>query len=371
MKRLLPFSSILLVAGALLTGCQQDPSSTGSPSVRPLTVHGGTSSAAHPALTYEGSETYHGSTYRTLAVMDTDGTHQTNIYGGHSMSASFWYNWGSWSPTGGAICFYQSNLNTSAPQDTLKAIDVSVNSSGTAVGSNVRTIYAFPNGDGSTAGLAWSSTSTMNKIAFVSANANNKINTLYIISTTGGTPQKVCQIDGSTFVKENGSIVGHRMGLLYPTWSPDDHRLAVNRCDSSDVATGVTVANTIMIFNTTDNGSTWTYTDSIKTSSSAYPYNFSPFQSLDWSRSNGGIDQLAFANSGSNILYHCTPTTGSTPTSIGVSGYAPVWSPNNSSILYYNTTNGDVSKITPFGTSVTNVISSPAIASIRQIRWKR
>jgi len=137
-----------------------------------------------------------------------------------------------------------------------------------------------------------------------------------------------------------------------PTWSPDDLRLAVCRNEGGS-------STTIMIFNTTDNGSTWAYADSIKVSGSAY--------GLDWSRT--GTNKLCFGlraqGSTVNYLYYCDPSsTAPAPATLGIQGWYPTWSPNNSSVMYVN---GGLYKNIPLSLSITAVSSTGFVV----VKWKR
>lgn len=349
----------LMVAGcseAPTTSSSQDPMSKPSPST-----------PANPVLTYEGTTTSKGKTYQTVAVMNADGSHQTNLYGTDQPLGHYFMS-ESWSPTGTSICFADINGNSAAPADAIKAIDVSVNSSGNVVGSNVRTVYALPTNVGINPGLAWSSTTTMGKIAFTTFNPSNTVRTLWVIPQSGGTPIKVWECD-SSYIKGNGSVIGHRQPLTFPTWSYDDHRLAVIRQDSATAPNPYAV-NTIMIFNTTDNGSTWSYADSIKVPGSG---NIS-VQGLEWSRNANGINKIAYSNAANGLLYYVDPTTGAVPTTNGVQGSYPAWSPDNGAIIFNNlasNSRGYLSKVIPFTTTVTNIVTNPAFSGYPLVRWKR
>jgi Tol biopolymer transport system component len=101
-----------------------------------------------------------------------------------------------------------------------------------------------------------------------------------------------------------------------PTWNADDSRLAVLRGDNAGSS------SKIMIFDV----ATSAYTDSISVSGAIY--------GLEWSRS--GINKIAFSStaSGTSQIYYVDPTNGATPSSTGVAGLYPSWSPDNSSIVF-------------------------------------
>jgi hypothetical protein len=305
--------------------------------------------------------------------MDADGTHQTNLYG-TAQSAGLYFDDESWSPGGTSISFVETNRgwNTTAPAAVIKAIDVSYNSSGVAVGSNARTVYSLPPTYIATGGVQWSSTATMGKIAFGTWNPNNSDRTLWVVPQAGGTPIRVWGSD-ATYIKEDGSVIGHSQYLSNATWSPDDHRLAAVRIDSTSTSNPYAVS-TIMIFNTTDNGSTWTYTDSIKVPGRGN----TSVADLEWSRTNV-VNKLAFADLGYNgpnngQLFYVSPVTGAVPATNGVLGRCPSWSPDDNAIIFNNRSGagGDyLSRITSFSTNVSNVVASPADPTTRTVRWKR
>jgi hypothetical protein len=299
--------------------------------------------------------------------MNVDGTHQTNLFGTNQPVGQYFDN-ECWSPTGTSISFVQADWSPTAPVAAIKALDVSVNSSGAVVGSNVRTIYSLPTNTGVNSGVSWSSTTTMGKIAFGTYHANNTVRTLWVISQGGGAPIKVWESD-STYIKEDGSVIGHRQPIVSATWSPDDHRLAAVRYDSAGTSTPWAVS-TIMIFNTNDNGSTWTYTDSIKVPGNSN----ASVMGLEWSRIPNGINRLAYHNAENGLLYYVSPTTGATPTTNGVSGSYPAWSPDDSAIIFNNRVNGtsnQLSKVIPMTSTVTNIVAQPALIAYPLVRWKR
>jgi hypothetical protein len=225
--------------------------------------------------------------------------------------------------------------------DTIKAIDVSVNSKGVAVGSNVRTIYGLPDKTWGVGTVAWSSTSTMGKVAFTEADPTGTHYGLWTVPANGGPPTNIYSVDTSWLHR--------RVGLNFPTWSPDDSRLAVARGDSAQVTT-------IMIFNTT----TWAYVDSIKVQAPAGKSAGS--LGIEWSRT--GLNKLAFSMN--SQLYYCDPSTGAIPATDGVATRAVTWSPNNSSILIAPPDMSGQYKVVPFTTSTTKISSLNVYA-----KWKR
>jgi hypothetical protein len=207
----------------------------------------------------------------------------------------------------------------------------------------------------------------MGKIAFATYSPANTFRTLWVIPQAGGTPIKVWESD-ATYIKEDGSVIGHPQGIGYPTWSPDDHRLAVIRQDSSGTQNWFAVS-TIMIFNTTDNGATWTYADSIKVPGTSA----ATVLDLEWSSSGNGINKIAYHNWENGMIYYVDPITGAVPTTNGVQGCNPAWAPDNSALIFYNLgqSRGNLSRITPFETTVTNIVQHPAHLPYTMIRWKR
>jgi len=329
MKRLLPFCSLVILCGAvMMAGCQQDPSSTSTSSMQlPLSnPHGGGGSTpANPVLTWTGYLTSHGTTYGAVYVADSDMTHVTAVH--LSPSGNTWFKpTSSWSPSG-SICFSKGGGTVTAP-DTIEAVDVSVNSSGVAVGSNFRVIVGMTSQADRLNNPFWSSTTAMNKIAYTTYGAAGK---LWVVSASGGTPTLILSVDtGDTH---------NAQPLVSPTWNADDSKLAVLRRGAT--------TSTILIYNT----STWVCVDSIPCSGM--------FNGLEWSRT--GMDKIATTLNGQ--LYFVDPTTNATPTTSGVVGSLSTWSPNNSSVLYQNS--GNLYKNVPFTSTITLVASGSAV------KWRR
>jgi hypothetical protein len=335
--------SLLMLAGSLasgvvLTGCQQDPGSTGSPSTLPLNnPHGGGGSTpAHPELTWSGYQTSHGTTYGAIFVADSDLTHATAVH--LSPSGNTWFGrTPTWS-SAGSICFSKGGGSASAP-DTIEAIDVSVNSSGVPVESNFRVIVGLTSQADRLNNPFWSSTTAVNKIAYTTHGAAGK---LWVVSASGGTPSLILSVDTSS------AHVSSPLGD--PTWSPDDSKLALIRLSAS--------STTIMILST----STWTYIDSITVSGT--------IDGLEWSRT-GSTNKLAFSvyASGNYQLYYVDPVTGATPTTSGVAGNYPTWSPNNSAVMYNNA--GSMYKNVPFSSTTSLVGTLAGSYSGPSVKWKR
>jgi hypothetical protein len=322
---------LLLVGGLFAVGCAEDFTSVGSsdPSfgVKPG-GGGGSTTPADPALTYVGSTTVKGKTYSTLYVMDVDGTHLTNIYRVPS-STMVLYSSPTWSADGSSIVFTQSGNGTSNP-DTIKAIDVSVNTSGQVVTSNIRTISVAPSGV-KYKNPFWCS-SDVGQIAFTSDETGT--NSLWTVSTAGGSPTLITSVDKSW--------TGSANPLGTPTWNGDDSRLAMIRIGSNNT--------TIMIFST----STWEYIDSITVAGT--------ISGLEWSRA-GSTNALAYGVSGK--LYYVEPTTGAIPTTNNAVGNFPAWAPDNSSLMLVSGTN--LYNNTAH-TSSSSLVTSVPSASV--VKWK-
>jgi hypothetical protein len=327
---------------------------------------GGTSTPANPALAYMGSIRSHGQTYQTIGVMDSDYTHQTSIYG-DGINSSYTYYGPSWSPTNASLAFMQNSGTVAAPVNAIKAIDVTVNSSGVVSGTNVRTVYTLPSGLADNAqSVAWSNTSACDMIAYGTRYLANSRRTIWVVPATGGTPVKVWECD-SSFVKEDGSVVGHPMPVAWAIWSPTDDRIAFERLDSGILTTynaaGTTKAVTIMIFSTTDHGATWMYTDSIKNSSTATNAYFQDFQ---WSR--GSVDKLALWYRADDKLYYADPLSSTSLTTDGIAGGGLSWSPNNSAILHAS--GSSIWKTVPFTSTIYATGTNPSISGTMPVRWK-
>lgn len=332
-------STLLLLAAA----CKQDPASSGSQS---LMLHSSTSSTpANPAITYVSSvSTGSGrnkTNYPTIGVMDSDGTHQTNIYQG---SAAAGFAEPTWSPDGGSISW----LSTA-----LVAEDVSVNSNGVPTGTNFRTITSAPTG-WSIFAQAWCSVSSTGKIAFLTG-PGTSWNYLCTVSATGGGWDTLAKLP-----------VGSGTGYFWldVSWSPDDSKIAI----AQDSFHYPTHSDKILIFDMT----TRAFTDSVLVPSGYAFLGDGGWKFIEWSRT--GLNKIAF-NAGTSLLsqslYYVTPTTGSTATTNGVTAAGFSWSPNNSSLAFGPLPGSGLSflkKVTALSSTVTTVASS---FTGSQSNWKR
>ena len=347
MKHISKFALLFLAGG--IAACSQDPQSADGPNL-PLATHsgGGGSTPAHPALTFsnqvnEGSN-HNPILYWDLQVSDSDGSHITTIYTASSTSEEV--SNPTWSPDGNSICFLDINTSSNFTR-SIKAIDVSVNSSGVTVGSNLRTIFASSASDSVIiANPRWCQNGSTGEIVFSRLHDNyteRYLSEICTVSQSGGTPSVVTSIQGS------GHGADGRFSL--PCWSPDDSKIAARRQDTT--ISGV-IYCTIMIFN----ASTGAATDSISLHSSALNPGV-----LVWSHT--GMNELAFGANGD--LYYCAPATGSTPSTNSVTAQLNCWSPTNSSLLMGGQ-GAALQKNTTFTSSLSNIAS--AFYDIPQIDWK-
>jgi hypothetical protein len=325
------------IFGALVS-CNKDSGLTNA--TLPMRV--ATATAANPAITWVSGTVIRRKDYQTIAVMDTDATHQTNIYTASTTSESEQNP--TWSPTAGSIAWRLFD-GTGATASSIELIDVSVNASGIAVGSNARTIYSTTNADSvSVNNPAWCSTTATGKIAFVRQyiGSNLGLSELCTISQSGGA---VTVLASYKQLDSKGYVISH---FTYPTWNPDDSKIAVIREDT-------VLHSTIMIFD----ASTGVALDSI-------PITGSP-TAIEWSRT--GMNKLVYAytpnSSTARSLYYVTPTTGSTPTTNSISGVSQTWSPNNSSVMYANSS---LMKVIPL-TSTTTTVNATAPGN--KMNWKK
>lgn len=325
---------MLLLGSLFVIGCEETPNSVGagdeSLGVKPGGGGGGTSTPADPELCYVGRSTVKGKSYMTLFVMNADGSNHTQI--ARRTSTDYAYGGSpSWSPDGGSIAFTQMGDGVNQP-DTIKAIDVSVNSNGQVVTSNLRTIYGLSTVSVRLKNPFWSATSGTDQIAFTTDEDGS--NSLYTVPASGGSPTLVTTI--------SKAWAGHTNPLGTPTWNGDDSKLAMIRIGINNT--------TIMIFNTSD----WSYIDSITVVGSIF--------GLEWSRA-GNTDKLAYGLS--NKLYYVDPTTGAVPTTNNVPGQYPAWSPDNGSLMIVNGTSVD--KNTAFTSSTTSI---GTITAGYAVKWK-
>jgi hypothetical protein len=330
----------------LAASCKQDPQSANGPqTVLPLSNGGGTT-PAHPAIAYMAIITSHSSSHPAICVMDSNGSHQTVLLtsgtSGHTFgSANDFFV--SWSATGGSIAFVAATSNLSLYGDSIFALDVSLNSSGVPIASNVRLIYAAPASTDITH-IEWCSTTTMGKIAFGTTKGTTSGSDRWVVSQSGGTPVKVAHLDSALTSKI--------------TWSPDDSRI----CFSWGVwdGSGTYTGGMLRIYSTTDNGSTWAYTDSVSLPASTYGTSTT---GLEWSRGGTWTNgKLAFCRSGGvlthSTLYYCDPVTGATPSTNNVTALYPSWNPTNTALAMTpssGTSTDYIDKVTAFGTSVSTL----------------
>ncbi len=328
--------SLLISMALLVASCQQDPQSANGPNL-PLAQGGhgggGSTTPANPAITYISSTTSHGHTTWGIAVMDTSGANQTVIY---TPSTGYIVYNPTWSPTGGSIAFAESDFSLGV--SAIKVIDVSVNSSGVAVGSNLRTIASWSASDSEgvfnnddDCGPAWCQQSTTGKIAFLlyhtnwSGSPNHYRTDLCTIPQAGGTVTML-----ATRTPSNNGVADM---LFAPTWSPDDSHIAARVFAGGP--------DPVLVFDMTG-----AVTDStpLATTSTNRP--------VRWSHS--GLNELVIGSGGTNPMYYLTP--GSSPTSESITGSTGTWSPNNSGIMYLN--GGAMLKVIPNTTTATTVLSS-------------
>ena len=316
---------------AVLASCSQAPNGL-DPTRSSIIV----TSPAHPALTYYGMVHGEGANSPGIWVMDADGSHQTPVQVGPPAGVQFGSP--SWSPSGASICFTQGGMGVFP--DTIKAFDVvTLNSAGAPVGSNLRTIFGTSDPSASLAQPCWSSTAAGGKIAFVQTGLTIRgqtTSTLCVVPQNGGKPVNVLTAKGP-------------LELDFPTWSPDDSRLAVVRANLPTEAM-------IMIYNT----STWQCVDSIPLVGGVL--------GLEWSRA--GMNTLAFGMrtvpNDPYFLYTCDPITGAAPVTDSVRCYWPTWAPDNSSVMYWQFGVGMLNS-SPFK-PITTVVS-PYCNTV--VKWKR
>jgi len=274
---------------------------------------------AHPAWTHTGSTTIRKISYYTVAVSDSDGMNETNVYTASSSSSRIYGE--TWSSSGGSISFIEGNA--------INAVDVTV-TNGVPTGSNSRTIYTPASGV-TVKAQAWSQASTVAEIAFVTKDASGY--EVYTVSTSGGTATKI-------FSAATGDIMG--AGI---TWSNDGTQLAFVYVSGTTVSIKVIDATTGAVNATLASGS-------------GYASIWSP---IVWSHS--GEDKICFSattvaggSTATYNLYTIGVTAGSTETKV-ISGYNAFWSPNNSELVYTDESNNVTTKVT-VGTGATTTVGT-------------
>jgi hypothetical protein len=338
MTKLLAASFLTLAM--LLGACQQDPQSS---MTNPVFPQASRTTAANPKIVYVSSDGH-------LAVMDSDGTHQTVINtsdvnrNGNNLRPM-------WS-TGSSVSYATNILSNDTVYSSIRAIDVSVNSSGTAIGSNIRSLaaYSYVQSDASKQGAScwspsWSSTSSVNQIA-------------YSVVARNGSAKYLCRVSASTGIVDTLWSTTDQI-RSNPTWNSDDSRIAVSCYNGT--------RGYIIVLNT----STKAVTDSIYLGSHSPSY-------IEWSRAAGSVNKLAIIDGGDYHLYYLTPSNGSSLESTGIATYGATWSPSNSTVMYnYTRTSGGSRNYTyplvtvrPSSTTTTTVVSDFGYR-IEQLNWHR
>jgi hypothetical protein len=314
----------LLGAAALVLGsCALEPTNVGEGEQ----IYGGGTTPAKPVFTYTGLNS-HG--YPVVMVMDSTGANQTAVYTWQA-SGALSTSGATWSPNGDYVCFQENP--TGSMEARFKTVKVTVDSKGKVVGSNVTTIMSTAVSDSMNySEPTWSSTSSTNKIAFTRWNRKTKTLELCTMPASGGSATVLY-----THPKGTVSV------LRSPTWSADDSKLAFVQGDSS-------YNFKIKVYDFASQS----ITDTLL--SSALEINH-----LEWSRT--GTNVIAYRHGESNgsgginpYIYYWVPVTGNTPTTDGIRGQCPTWSPNNARLHYEQwnatgTTNRLMS-VTPMNSSI-------------------
>jgi hypothetical protein len=328
MKQLFSFCALLLVAGAFLVGCDQDPNASG-PDMRPMAAKGKPTPNANPAWVFPSSTFSKGKTYPSIAVSDVDGSDLIHVY--LSPVSTNRPLFATWSPTGESVSFVDmpaiiSNGWYSGTQwgnYTLNIVDVSI-SGGKVAGSNLRTIFSVTSADQmKIVAQAWcpaTSGAGAGKIAFTVYTPTES--RIYLVSENGGTPTLIYSTTNT-----DARIHGNSL-----TWSGDGTKLAFDQFSGTSTADGDLVYAIKIIdlsgavLATLIDGS-------------------NRIGELQWS--NAGLDMLTYestpvdpptsATSDDWKTYIIGTTAGSTPTEI-LSGtgnsYGIYWSPDNTELVY-------------------------------------
>jgi hypothetical protein len=360
MKSLLSHGSILILAVTIIAGCQQNPSSTGMPNVQlPLSAHGGSTADAHPAWTFMSSSTSRGHTYSTVAVSDSDGTDNANVYTASSVGLDTRFP--SWSANGSSISFVEAPARSSDGgwlqtsvwgACSIKAVDVSV-SSGLASGSNARNICSYSLADSVKIIVqAWCPASGVNKIAFIAITPTEE--GVYTVSSSGGTPAKIYSVNLSSAGLNPGPLV---CGGL--TWSNDGTKIAF--VESSPVSTPY--ASRVYMIRIID------LTGAVQVTLDSAVH---VIGGLKWS--NAGLDKIALysstimntADPKNYDLYTIATTAGSTASLVKTAAHEAFWSPDNSEVVCtdYSSTSTCVKIDVASGTKTT-------VGGIPYGDWKR
>ncbi len=223
MKKLILSIVAILIAFALFS-CNKENLVTnpGSGEINLPKSRPPVSTPANPAITYRSSiSTGSGrnkSVYQTIAVMDTNGTNQTNVFTANTTTARLSHP--TWSPDGSSISWLSQDNGYSGPSHIVAA-DITINSNGVPVASNYRTIASIPGTAPEYYWIydqSWCSLPTTGKIAFIVTygTGTSGWSFLYTVSTSGGE----WDLLASVYDDEGGFYSS-------PCWSPDDYRIAL------------------------------------------------------------------------------------------------------------------------------------------------
>jgi hypothetical protein len=319
------FLAALFVATMYFSGCQQDTPSivTSDPSqfqpmAKPVPAD------AHPAWAFPSVTSSRGKTLGTVCVSDVDGTDRAFVDTCSPDGRKSWFH--SWSPTGASLSYVEMlPLTTNSWYDgtawgnyAINAVDVTV-TKGVATGSHSRTIYSVTAADQlKIVSQAWCPSTTgtgAGRIAFMAHSQTQS--GIFTVPATGGTPTLVYSV-----AQSNNRLLGNTL-----TWSNDGNKLAFVQYSGAAVADADIIAE-IKIIDLTGTV--------VSTLLGVTPRRIA---GLHWSHT--GTNKLAFYMTEVPVptnpdfdLYIMDATAGATPTKLVTSAYNPVWSPDNSELVY-------------------------------------
>ena len=326
MKKYLLSTLFAFATLGALVSCNKDSGLTNV--ILPMST-GTSSSSANPVLAYTSS-TGGKNSKQTIAVMNSDGSNQTNVYTAGTTTTGL--SNPCWSADGKSIAWIENS-------SVLKACDVSV-VSGVPTGSNVRTIYTSTN---SIVNQAWCSVAATAEIAFVSLSRTG--NSLCVVSTSGGTPTTLCSSSTRYY---NSSA---------PSWSPDDSYIAY-------MDHGKTTHSTILHI---INASTGAQSDSSDLSK-LYEGHYA-----EWARSGNDIafNDVDTNSGGHSHIYYYTAFSGNAASSQSTIGTHPTWSPDDANLMINDANSKGLTTVyeIPAGGTTKTEIATVGITGV--VKWKR
>ena len=222
----------LVLCIALLMSCSSETPTSSTTDQKLETIQakgGGGGSTPNPAIVYSAGvlQKVNTGTYKYyIKVMDADGQNQTSLLEVDGGAEPCWSN------TGSVICYRSANSNSTV--GSIKKFTLGASTNGTPVAGTVSTVYTWSASDSITvSGHKWSSSAS--EIVFTTTQINqsiaqaDRVSTVYVVSSSGGTPEEIYSSTDDTFSR--------------PTWSPDGSSIAVVTRNKSTAVASIKILN--------------------------------------------------------------------------------------------------------------------------------